>query len=219
MRIKKTAYLLLAISVATFSSSAFAQVGQLNGGGGANAGAGQGAGAAATGGGTTDGPGGVTADGPGTSAAQDGGVAGGNQTEVFVGGAGNAGGFVGGAGLQNQNNSNRQFRGITTENVPAGTTRQQTGTPRRVPVSFRVAFDYPQDRRASLLGDSSTTPMQRITVTRPELNGIAVAIDSKGVATLTGQAPNAAAARLAANLLRLQPGVRKVDNRITVPVQ
>jgi len=36
------------------------------------------------------------------------------------------------------------------------------------------------------------------------------------VAVLQGTVPSADAARLAANLLRLQPGVRSVDNQATI---
>lgn len=37
-----------------------------------------------------------------------------------------------------------------------------------------------------------------------------------GVAVLTGSATSVETRRLAANLMRLQPGVRKVDNQIVV---
>jgi osmotically-inducible protein OsmY len=41
-------------------------------------------------------------------------------------------------------------------------------------------------------------------------------LSGNGVAVLQGTVPSAEASRLAANLLRLQPGVRSVDNQATV---
>jgi osmotically-inducible protein OsmY len=38
----------------------------------------------------------------------------------------------------------------------------------------------------------------------------------EGIVELNGSAPSAESSRLAANLMRFQPGVRKVDNRLTV---
>jgi len=39
---------------------------------------------------------------------------------------------------------------------------------------------------------------------------------SQGVAVLTGSTLSTESKRLAANLIRLQPGVRKVDNQVAV---
>ena len=200
------------------ASSAFAQIGQLNTGGGqANASGGPGAAATAAGGGTTEGPGGVTTDGAGASAAQDGGVAGSNLSEIFIGGN-NGGAFVGGGGLQNLINSNRQFRGITSSNVPTGTSRQGSGSQRRVPVAFRIGFASPKtSSNTTLWGNGSA--LKQVAVSHPQLRSVSLKISDKGIATLTGQALTPAAARLAANLVRLRPGVRKVENRIVVAAQ
>lgn len=199
--------------------AAFAQVGQLNGGGGNNnIQTNQGAGAETGGAGqgsTQEGTGGVTTEGVGSSAAQDGGIAGGNQSEVFVGGN-NSGGFVGGGGLQNDFTSNRRFQAITDQEVTRGSTAESSGTTRRVPVAFRIGFQYPKATGTSLLMGNSPSPMTQVAKVKPELRGVTLNIDAKGVAVLSGQAPNAAAARLAANLVRLRPGVRKVQNNIRV---
>lgn len=207
--------------IGLWGPSANAQLGQLNAGGGGgqqNPGAGQAAGAAAAGGGTTEGPGGVTQDGPGTSEAQDGGIAGGNRSEVFVGGN-NAEGFVGG-GLETLFNINRQFQAIAAQSdVPKGTTAQGSGAPRRMPVSFKVAFDYPQGMNTQLAAANTAVTLTKVVALRPELKAVIVAVDDAGTATLTGSASDPAAARLAANLVRLSPGVRRVENRILVPLQ
>ncbi|MEQ9411627.1 MAG: BON domain-containing protein [Fuerstiella sp.] len=202
------------------SSSAFAQLNQLGGGnagGQTNPGAGQAAGAAATGGGTTDGPGGVTTSGPGSSAAQDGGIAGGNRAQGFVGGN-NAAGFVGGGGNA-QNNSNRQFRALNTTNVPTGGPTQASGTPRQVPVSLRIAFAYPSGAASTQLAGPAGPVMQQVLVAKPELRAVAVNIGPGGVAVLTGQVPDAATARLATNLVRMQPGVRQLQDRLLIAPQ
>ncbi len=221
MLFRKFAVVAATLAFSLLTPLASAQVGQLNGGGatagGGNAAAGGGGGAAGGGanaGGTTDGPGGVTTTGPGGRASQDGGVAGGNIAETFIGGN-NAGGFVGG-GVQTQNTSNRQFRAITNANVPTGGQAQSTGTPRQVRVALRLAFAYPTSRGTSLLMGRSRPPIQRVANIRPELRSVAVSVNAEGTAVLTGRAPNSDAARLAANLVRLRPGVRRVDNQILV---
>lgn len=223
---RKTVFLqIIATGIILSSASAFAQLGQLNGGnaGGAgniqtNDGAGNAPGSAASGGGTTDGPGGVTTEGPGSSAAQDGGIAGGNRTEVFVGGN-NAGGFVGGGLVESAFNSNRLFRAIAESQLTTGTSAETSGTPRRVPVSLKVAFNYPKASGTDLLQGNVAAPIVQISQVRPELRDIALTVDPAGIATLSGTAPTPAAARLAANLVRLQPGIRKVDNQIQVAVR
>ncbi|MEZ6128324.1 MAG: BON domain-containing protein [Planctomycetaceae bacterium] len=207
------------------SSTAFAQLGQL--GGGTNATGGGGAGgatgsatAAALGAGqatgTTQGLGGITTQGtPGGD--QTGGTAGGNIAEAFVGGN-NSGAFVGG-GIQTQQNSNRQFRAVTTTDVPTGGNTQGSGTPRRVPVSLKIGFAYPQPQATSLFAGSAVNVVQNVALRRPELRNVTVNMAAGGVATLTGFAPDADSRRLAGNLLRLNPGVRQVDNRLLISAE
>ena len=218
---RKTIFLqsfaLIAVCVTTQNS--FAQLNQLNDGNAgqgniqSNDGAGSGPGSTAgSNAGTTEELGGVTTEGFGSSAAQDGGIAGGNQTEVFVGGN-NSGGFVGG-GLLEAFNSNRLFRAITDSQIPMGTTAE-SGTQRRVPVSLKVAFSYPKSDGTTLLMPAAS-PITQISLYKPELREVRLNIDGNGVAVLSGNAPTPAASRLAANLIRLRPGVRKIDNRIQV---
>ena len=172
---------------------------------------------------TTGGLGGRTTQGAGSgviSAAQ-GGFAGGNTAEGFVGAAG-AEGFVGGGREAGVNSSvNRLFRSIQAAEVPTGGTQGTGGNPRRIPVSLRLGFTAPPPQAAALIAGPGGGSFDRFAAARPELQSIAVNINEAGVAMLTGTAPDAEAWRLAANLLRLQPGVRWVDNRIQVmiPVQ
>lgn len=195
------------------SQHAFAQQGQI-GGGGNNAGAtsataaGLGVGPAT---GTSEGIGGITTQGA-PAGDVTGGTAGNNTAEVFVGGN-NTGGFVGG-GVATQRNNNRQFRGITNTNIPTGGGAQTSGDPRRVPVSLRVSFSHPRADGNTLLIGRTGSPIQRISSVRPELRSVQVQVSVDGTATLTGTTPDANSRRLAANLIRLRPGVRRVDNQL-----
>ena len=51
----------------------------------------------------------------------------------------------------------------------------------------------------------------------PALRGVAFEMDSEGIVTLRGEVETTAARQLAANVVRLEPGVRKVVNELTVP--
>ncbi len=209
------------LSVVLFSAESMAQLGQIGGGaagggaaggqtaaGGGNAGQGS----AAAGGGTTEGLGGRTTQGL-DGGGQDGGVAGGNRTETFIGGN-NTGSFVGGA-VATDNNANRLFRALAEASVPTGG-NQQTGTPRSVPTSLRIAFSYPAPTGGSSLAPDAGFAINRVALLRPEFRSVSVSVSSIGVAVLDGAVDNAATRRLAANLIRLRPGVRKVENRILI---
>jgi hypothetical protein len=51
----------------------------------------------------------------------------------------------------------------------------------------------------------------------PALRGVAFDMNSEGIVTLRGEVATVSARQLAANLVRLEPGVRKVVNELTVP--
>lgn len=189
-------------------SSASAQTGQLSGGA-AGGGAGAG-GTTAQAGSTTQGPGGLTTQGP----AGANGATGGNTTPGFIGGFDPSAAFVGG-GTQTQRNNARQFQAITVNGVPVGGTFETSGTPRQIPVSLKVGFAFPAADGSSQLLPSAAAPIQQVAVSRPEFRSVQVQV-TKGVAVLVGQVPTEASRRLAANLVRLRPGVRSVDNRILI---
>ena len=69
------------------------------------------------------------------------------------------------------------------------------------------------------LANANIASLKRFTSNRPELAGIEVEMNSRGVAILTGSAATVETSRLAANLMRLQPGVRKVENQIVMSVK
>jgi len=51
---------------------------------------------------------------------------------------------------------------------------------------------------------------------RPEFSSLAVSLAADGTAVITGVAGSEEDRRLAGNLLRLQPGVKRVDNQVTL---
>jgi hypothetical protein len=144
----------------------------------------------------------------------DAGTAGSTAAETFVGGN-NAGDFVGGSrDSSNAAAANRFFRAITGEEVPTGGTAGDSGTPRRVPVTLRLGFAAPAPKAALVLAGQGGIDFSRFTRMRPELQAIGAVISDAGMVTLRGVVSDAATKRLAANLVRLQPGVRGVDNQI-----
>ncbi|MFN8709697.1 MAG: BON domain-containing protein [Planctomyces sp.] len=136
--------------------------------------------------------------------------------QTFVGGNQN-GNFVGGAReATTGTNMNRQFRGIT-DNTQPQQTQQQTGAPRQRPFAMRIGFPFPPVlTEAAQLNEINAASMTPFTSNRPELSSVNVVVSSDGSATLSGNVPDADARRLAANLVRLQPGVRRIRNEIAV---
>ena len=61
--------------------------------------------------------------------------------------------------------------------------------------------------------------MNRFISQRPELAGISVDVNPSGLAVLKGSASSEETSRLAANLMRIQPGVRKVNNQVVVQAE
>ena len=143
-----------------------------------------------------------------------------NPAESFIGSNATQG-FVGGASqAANLQRSNRQFQAIQNEQLQQSTS-QQTGTPREIRTTLRVGFAFPTASQSQLTGrlaNANIASLNRFTANRPELAGIGVAMSSSGVVILTGSAATVETSRLAANLMRLQPGVRKVENQIVVSV-
>ena len=148
----------------------------------------------------------------------------------FVGRADNLGRFVGnnqattggtagnrGGGLQGFNrNSGTGQRNPQPGNQNNGNFGGNRATSRPM---FRprveIGFDWPQ---------ASTTEVRRTLSTRltalgrryPQLAGVELAAAADGTFVLTGQVADERTRRMAAHLLRLEPGVRRIDNRLTV---
>lgn len=204
------------LAAVMFSGKAMAQLGQIGGGQAATGGGNTAAqGSATAGGGTTSGVGGRTTAGL-DGGGQGGGVAGGNTTETFIG-SNQTGNFVGGA-VATDDGANRLFRALAEASVPTGG-NQQTGTPRSIPTTLRIAFSYPSPNAGAGLVPASGFAINRVALQRPEFRDVSVSVSGVGVAVLDGAVNNPAARRLAANLIRLRPGVRRVENRILIAAE
>jgi len=146
----------------------------------------------------------------------DAGTAGSTAAETLVGGN-NVEGFVGGSREASEvSAANRFFRAITGQEVPTGGTASDSTTPRRVPVSLRLGFAAPAPKAALALAGRQGIDFSRFDRNRPELSAVGAVISDKGVVTLQGVVSDPATRRLASNLIRLQPGVRSVDNQIEI---
>ena len=130
-------------------------------------------------------------------------------------------GFVGSARqATTTNNANRQFRAINDQNTNRNVQSQQAGTPRTIPIALRLGFAAPSTAQSSSgFGPINSPSMNLFALNRPELSGIQVTVSEFGVATLSGEASSLETRRLAANLMRLQPGVRSVENKLVLPPQ
>jgi hypothetical protein len=135
---------------------------------------------------------------------------GGNATESFVGGAREA---------TDQQGMNRQFQAFQTTETTTNSQSQQTGTPRKVRTVLSIGFQFPaaaEIQRSGRLASANSLSLSRFTSSKPEFSSVSVNLTGDGVAILTGTSPTTESSRLAANLIRLQPGVRKVNNQIAV---
>lgn len=150
----------------------------------------------------------------------------------FVGRNDNAGRFVGDqrVGQQSQQGGTgrgRQTTGNFGNRTGGGTGRAfgdaQFGGPgganqrsrRVIRPRQEIAFAYPQRPNASI-SDSLNTHFTRISQRDPRLVSVTVVIDEQGAATLRGEVDSLQTSRLAAIMARLEPGVRSVENELTV---
>ncbi len=168
------------------------------------------AGATAAGGSIAAGGGGLSGlvvPSGGSTAAQT--FVGSNQTQTFIGATSAAGGQGG--------RTNRQFQAVQntqTTNRGGSTT---TGTPRAIRSALRVSFDFPQPEQSNIgRAAANRVSLQRFLLRRPELAGVTLQQESNGVVILTGEVEDAETRRLAAGLIRLQPGVRGVMNQLSL---
>lgn len=105
-----------------------------------------------------------------------------------------------------QTDPNQQFGAVAGQGL---TDSQQ------VRVRPRIAFDVPARPTIAVAGRVESQ-LTALSTRQPELRGVAVGLDLDGVVTLRGNVPNESARRVAAALVRLEPGVRSVRNELTV---
>ena len=80
-----------------------------------------------------------------------------------------------------------------------------------------MAFSL-RPRTVSAVQASLDARFTEVVLQRQSLKAVSVAVGLKGELTLRGQVPDDSARRLAVNLVRMEPGVRKVVNEITIAV-
>ena len=143
-------------------------------------------------------------------------IGGRNQQQQFIGGTQRAGQNA--IRQQGQNQlGGQQRQSQQNQNDPNGMNQQnQTSNQRRaVRPRQKVAFEIPRRTETEV----RTTLQTRFDVLsqNPKLQSVTFDMDSEGIVTLRGEVETTAARQLAANVVRLEPGVRKVVNELTVP--
>lgn len=115
-----------------------------------------------------------------------------------------------------------QFGGNQRGIQNRGTQRGGATSSRSIRPSLRLGFtpivrpSADVSRSVSRRFSRITSRRTQITETKPELRNVRILAGKEGLLTLTGSVPTAAAKRLAANMLRMEPGVRSVQNNLTV---
>jgi len=147
----------------------------------------------------------------------------------FVGQSQNQGRFIG-----SQFSGQQQIRGGATggrNTFTAGrgrggargggrTTNRNRATGRntrtkRVRPRHRVAFSFSTPSMVSVKS-SLDVRFSLLLDRRPEFRGVTIVAGKAGELTLSGKVPNATARRMALALVRMEPGVRKVTNQLSV---
>ena len=171
-----------------------------------------------------------------TFGAQSGALTGQTLGANQLGGAGTQGGFVGRddntgrfvgdqrqVTQQNQGGRGRQFGnrggggGATGRAFgdQFGGRGNQSSARRIIRPRQEIAFTF---RRPSTLQLNSTLRIRfkNISLRQPALRSVTVVLDEQGAATLSGQVNSPETMRLAAIVVRLEPGVRSIKNELTV---
>ena len=149
----------------------------------------------------------------------------GNNQSGFIGGRNQQQQFIGGnqqtganQNRQQANQGNRAQQGRNNLDDLNGMNQQnQSGANQRRTIrpQQKVAFDVPR-RTETEIRSTLQTRFDGLSE-QPALRGVTFHLDADGVATLSGSVETASAKQLAANFVRLEPGVRKVVNELTVP--
>lgn len=146
----------------------------------------------------------------------------------FVGGSDNSGRFVGsqfagqqrtsGTSRPGSNSFGRNNRGRGSTRGRGQTTRRTTGRNSgrtQVRPRQRIAFSF-APRTTVSIQTSLTKRFTDIVKRRAELKAVSILVGKKGELTLKGEVPTEAARRIASNLVRMEPGVKKITNELTV---
>jgi hypothetical protein len=144
----------------------------------------------------------------------------------FVGRDDNTGRFVGDqrqVTQQNQGGRGRQFGNRGGGNGATGRAfgdqfggrGNQSSSRRIVRPRQEIAFTFRRPP-TSQINSSIRLRFKQISLRQPALRNVLVVLDEKGAATLSGQVNSPETLRLAAIMVRLEPGVRSIKNELTV---
>ncbi len=111
--------------------------------------------------------------------------------------------------------STRQFN-VAGGQAGSGRTGGTSATTRQVRPRFRLAFQPSRSLTAARVQASAVSRLTKYSGRVPALKNVAVEAAANGTITLRGTVNSPDAARLASNLLRLEPGVRRIQNEIKV---
>ena len=115
---------------------------------------------------------------------------------------------------RNRNNRGRQNQGMDP-NDPNGMNQQgQDDSRRSIRPQQKVSFDVPKIPYEEL-NTTLNSRFERVT-RQPALRGVTVDLDADGVVVLRGEVATPSQKQLAANMVRLEPGVKKVRNELTL---
>ncbi len=148
----------------------------------------------------------------------------GSNQNAFIGGRNPAqgqGGFIGANQRTGQQQNNRQQQQNNRQNnFGQNDFNNQNGQgqnqdPKRaIRPQFKVAFDEIQRPTAEIR--SALQPRFDSLSQTPSLRGVAYELDTDGVVVLRGTVDTPSQRRLAENVVKLEPGVKKVRNELTL---
>jgi hypothetical protein len=146
-----------------------------------------------------------------------------NNPNQFLGrGNANQQGAMGQNGMMNQFGNNRgatRGNNLNTMNSMFGANGMNSGMNRPQQVirpRQKVAFDYPAPK-VDTLHVNLKSQLERVALRNPGISNVMISIEPGGELVLRGAVKTEAEAKLAANLVRLEPGVRSVRNELTFP--
>jgi hypothetical protein len=131
-------------------------------------------------------------------------------------GIGSTAGRLGQSGLGRQGLNRQGLNGQNRNRNNQGQNQQQDDLQNsQVRIRPQVSFPY-SERQNTAVNVALSGQFDRIGKSNPDFAGIQFTMDSRSEVTLSGTVPREHAGRLAAALVRLEPGVRSVRNELTI---
>lgn len=141
----------------------------------------------------------------------------------FVGRSDNSGRFVGNQTVTQQQGFRTQsqfgnFGGSRANQFNSRNGNQFGASDARRQIRIRHVIGFSYKKRSTRVVQSAVSNRFAKLRRYPAISGIVIAMNDTGMLTLRGDVESESARRLAANLARLEPGVRKIQNDLTVTV-